>query len=333
MVSRPTMTTIASLLALLSWAAPATPAERMREFTLPTAALPSGIAVAPDGAVWVSVLQADKLLRFDPASGRFAEIKLPNRSHPRGLLVDDRGRVWYAASGLGHVARVAAPDARPAEFAIPAIAAASRQDIPSPWAIALDPRAREIWFTVHSDGLVGRVGADAEPVRRGFAVREIPLGGRVVRPEGIAVDGQGGVWVAELGADRLARVDARDGSIRRVPLAAGSRPWGVAVAPDGAVWITLSGAHQLVRMDPRSSALRAWPMPSAPRSSPSAVAVDAAGAVWVSEPGADAIARFDPATASFRVFALPTPRAGVHALAVGRPAGSGTWAASAGGSA
>ena len=69
---------------------------------------PLGLAVAPDGAVWLASTYADRLVRFEPTSGRRSEVALPLRSHPVGLLVDGRGALWYAASGLGVVGRVGA---------------------------------------------------------------------------------------------------------------------------------------------------------------------------------------------------------------------------------
>ena len=272
-------------------AAPPGPAFVAREVDAGRLTFPLGLAVAPDGAVWLASTYADRLVRFDPASGRRSEVALPLRSHPVGLLVDGRGALWYAASGLGVVGRIDGTG-KPKEFPVPAIAR-SRSAIPSPWALALDRHAGALWFTVQSDGLVGHLPSDAAPRRRGFAVTEIPLGPPTVRPEGIAADGRGGVWVAELGTDRLAHVTA-GGVARRVSLPQGSRPRAVAVGPDGAVWASLFGAHRLLRLDPVTLRTTEWPMPSAPRSSPFAVAVDGGGAVWVSESAADTVARFDP---------------------------------------
>ncbi len=292
-------------------------AETVREFPLPTSAFPGGVAVAPDGGVWVSVMHADTLLRFDPASNRFTAVKLQKRSYPRGLLVDSRGDLWYAASGLGLVGRLSQEGGTPKEFAIPSIVI-PRKALPAAWALALDRRGGEVWFTVHSEGLVGRVGVGAEPVRRGFRVRELKLGELTVRPDGIAADSRGGIWVAELGANRLARIDSGDGSIRRLPLPPGSSPRGLATAPDGAIWAGLFQSHRLLRVDPSSFKMRAWPMPSGERSSPYAVTVDSAGGVWVSEYSANTIVRFDPTTERFRVFPLPTPRSRVQAIAADR---------------
>jgi len=286
-----------------------------REYGDPVLAFPNGMAVTPDGAVWIASTFADKLVRFDPRVGQYKEYPLALRAHPIGLLADPGGAVWFAASGLGRVGRLDPGAETPKEFGIPAMLTA-RNAIPSPWLLARDPKDGDVWFTVHSDGMVGRLPRGAEPVPRGFAVSEIKLGAADLRPDGIAADGRGGIWVAEPGADRLVRIDTTDKSLTPLPLPPGSRPRGVAAGPDGTIWVTLFGVHQLLQLDPSTLRTRSWPMPSGPGSSPYAIAVAASGTVWVAEFMGDKIVRFDPPTERMTAVALPTPRSRVRAIAV-----------------
>jgi virginiamycin B lyase len=286
-----------------------------REFSAPVLTFPTGVAAAPDGSIWVASTYSDKLLRFDPSTGQARDIPLPHRSHPVGVLVDPQGAVWYAASGLGLVGRLDPGAARPKEFAIPSIADA-RSAIPSPWAIALEPAGSHLWFTVVSDGIVGRVALTAKPQRRGFAVSELSLGRSTVRPEGIAADHLGSIWIAETGADSLARIRTGDGAITRVHLPPGSRPRGIASAPDGTIWVTLFGTHQLLEIKPGTLETRTSSLPSRAGSSPWAIVVDQAGAVWVGEFAGNTVARFDPRSRRFTTVPLPTTHSGVRALAV-----------------
>ncbi len=287
----------------------------VREYGDPVLAFPNGIAVTPDGAVWIASTFADKLVRFDPRVGQYKEYPLALRAHPIGLLADPRGAVWFAASGLGRVGRLDPGAETPKEFGIPAMLTA-RNAIPSPWLLARDPKDGDVWFTVHSDGMVGRLPHGAEPVHRGFAVSEIKLGAADLRPDGIAADGGGGIWIAEPGADRLVRISTADRSLTPLPLPPGSRPRGVAAGPDGTIWVTLFGTHQLLQLDPSTLQTRSWPMPSGPGSSPYAIAVADSGAVWVAEFMGDKIVRFDPPTERMTAVSLPTPRSRVRAIAV-----------------
>lgn len=310
------------LLAGLLAAAPGVPgverasAFTVREFSTPVLSYPSGVAAAPDGAIWIASTYADKLVRFDPDTGRAVEIKLPLRTHPMGIVVDRGGSVWFAASGSGIVGRLDAGSDRIKEFPIPALLTPGLAAFPSPWALAVDPERNRLWLTVHSDGSVGHLSLRAEPRHRKLAISEIRLGEAALRPDGIAIDGRGEIWVAELGADRLAQISGPSGCVRDVPLPRGSRPRGMAASPDGSIWVTLFGSHELARVDPLSQAVRRWPMPSGKGSSPLGLAVDRAGVVWVAEFLANSIARFDPRTNRFTVIPLPTPRSGVKALTV-----------------
>ena len=317
MTRRSAVSTVGALLAtaLLVGAAQPQPTLSVREFEQPVMAFPTGIAATPDGSVWIASTFADRLVRFDPKTGQSREFRLPMNARPVGLLADSGGGVWFAASGLAFVGRQDPGGGKPKEFAIPAIRTAYAA-FPAPWALARDPRGGDLWFTVHSDGIVGRLPRGAEPVHRGFAVREIKLGAAKLRPDGIAADGRGGIWVAEPGGDQLARIGQADGAVTPLPLPTGSRPRGVAAGPDGAIWVTLFGTHQLLRLDPLTLHTRSWPMPSGQGSSPYAVAVAASGTVWVAEFMGDTIVRFDPGTERMTALALPTPRSRVRALTV-----------------
>ncbi|HET7874620.1 MAG TPA: hypothetical protein VFN71_03770, partial [Methylomirabilota bacterium] len=90
---------VAALVLLGLAAAVGAEAASIREFESPRLTFPTGIAVAPDGAVWITSTYADKLVRFDPRTGQPREFQLALRSHPVGLLAERDGAVWYAASG------------------------------------------------------------------------------------------------------------------------------------------------------------------------------------------------------------------------------------------
>jgi virginiamycin B lyase len=54
----------------------------------------TGIAVAPDGAVWFTELRAHRLGRL--RDGTITEFALPRRdARPFGVAVDPAGNVWY----------------------------------------------------------------------------------------------------------------------------------------------------------------------------------------------------------------------------------------------
>ena len=286
------------------------------ELVGPAFTFPTGVVAAPDGAIWVASTFADQLVRVDPVSLHSTVVHLPLHSHPVGLAADALGRIWFAGSGVGLVGRLAPGAARAAEFPPPSLLRAAAT-IRSVSAIALDPGGATAWFTLGPDSTVASVPIAAEPVRRGTVVTEVALGPGLGRPEGIAVDRDGTAWVTEMAGDTLVRV-GRDGTVRRLPLPAGSQPRGVAVAPDGHVWVALFGRHELLEVTPATGATQSWPMPSGPRSHPWALAVDEAGGVWTSEFTANTVTCFDRGRARFAVWVVPTRGSGVRALTVDR---------------
>jgi virginiamycin B lyase len=284
----------------------------VREFPVPQALFPTGLAVAADGTVLIADRHGDRLIRFAPDTQRFSHLDLEANTLPREVTVDGRGSVWLAASGVGRVDRLAPGAQRPQQFAPPSLLGS--RTIPAPWGLGLSPARDVLWFTLGT-GLVGRVPVAAEVPRHAFVVEEVRVGTAADRLEGIAVGPGDVAWVALAGSDHLARIGPARHP-RRVALPADSRPRAVAVAPDGAVWVTLFGSHRLLRLDSVSLAVRTWPLPSGDRAAPSAVAVDGGGAVWVADYEGNAIVRFDPGRERFVSFAVPTPRARVQALAV-----------------
>jgi virginiamycin B lyase len=287
---------------------------QVTELASPTFTFPTGIAIAPDGAVWVASTLADQLVRVEPASGRATAVRLPLRSHPVGLAADEQGRVWFAASGAGLVGRLSFGATRATEFPPESLLHAPIA-LPYVAAVALDPRGGNAWFTVGPQARVASVPIASAQARRGAVAREVPIGPGRSRPEALAVDTAGAVWVAELADDALTRIGP-DGTISQVVLPTGSRPRGVAAAPDGTVWVALFGSHRLLQVRPASGETRSWPMPGGIRSNPWAIAVDTAGAVWTAEFTANTITCFDPGRARFAVWSVPTRSAGVRALAV-----------------
>src|SRR5262249_36603570 len=201
------VSTVAAFLAvaLLIGAAPVERRLSAGAIEQPALAFPTGIAGASDGAISIASTYTANLIRFVPPTAQPREPPPPKHAPTARLLSDSAGGAWFAASGLAFVGRQDPGGGTPKEFAIPSILIATAA-FPAPWAITRSPTDGELWFSVHSSGIVGRLARGAEPVHRGFAVREIKVGPGELRLDGIAADARGGVWVAEPGGDQLARI-------------------------------------------------------------------------------------------------------------------------------
>jgi virginiamycin B lyase len=273
---------------------------KISEWPVPTPRFARDPAPAPDGNVYISVMNGNKIARFDTTSKTFKEWDLPSGAQPHGLLVDKSGMVWYTGHGNGTIGRLDPATGQVTQFKAP-----SGGD---PHTLVIDDAQTTIWFTVNGGNRIGRLDM------KSGTIAEFKASGH---PYGLALDKSGSVWFCEIYADKLGKLDPRTGTITEVATGPGSQPRRIAAAPDGTLWATLYGTGKLIHVDPAAGrVLKEYPMPAGATGGPYAVSVDGAGIVWANEIQTDTVARFDPKTEKFRVFLLPSKGVGIRKLAV-----------------
>lgn len=118
-------------------------------------------------------------------------------------------------------------------------------------------------------------------------------------PRGLAVAGNGDVWVCDTGNHRVSHYDsdlAAIGAVGQEGNGPGefSSPVGVAVAPSGTVYVADTGNRRIVLLDPSGRFLSSWPVPGWERAVEPHLEIDADGSVWATDPGsAEALLHFD----------------------------------------
>jgi virginiamycin B lyase len=193
---------------LLASLDPATGAVTRHE--VPTPPMPDGgstipyeLRLGPDGAVWVSQLAGGRLVRFEPASGRFQLFGLPAPfSGPRRMEVDRESRVWIPEYARNRLARFDPATERWTEWELP---------IPDalPYVVRLDEPRGVLWIGTGAADALLRFDLRTER----FTVFPLPTAGALVRH--LDIDRRtGAVWLA-YGASpsrtpaRVARVEVR----------------------------------------------------------------------------------------------------------------------------
>ena len=268
--------------------------DRITEWPVPTPKFARDPAPGPDGNIYITVMFADKIARFDTRTHKFDEWNLPEGTHPHGLLVDPAGRVWYTGNGKGVIGELDPATGKVIEHKAPSGG--------SPHTLVIDA-AGTIWFTSQS-GYVGRLD------RASGRITEYRMSGG---PYGIALDRRGGVWVCRMGADKMGIIDSRTGKITELDMGRGSMPRRVAAAPDGGLWVTLYGVGKLAHIDPAAAkVVQEYEMPAGEHGGPYAVTIDGAGRVFASEIRKDTMAMLDPGTGRFQVFVLPSRNVGIR---------------------
>jgi virginiamycin B lyase len=275
---------------------------QVSEWAVPTPAFARDPAPAPDGAIFIAVMQGNKVARFDPARQTFKEWSLPPRHHPHGLLVDRQGIVWTTGNGNGTIGRLDTLSGETREYRTPS------GDGSGPHTLVISDDGATLWFTLQSGNRIGRL--DTASGR----IVEFPTSGG---PYGLTLDKQGRVWFCRMGDNRLGILDPATGAMSELALPEGSRPRRMATAPDGGIWVTLYGNGKLIQVDPVARRVaREVVLPAGPDGGPYAVTVDAAGIVWANEFRTDTVVRLDPASGERTVVKLPSKGAGIRKMIV-----------------
>ena len=142
---------------------------------VPTArARPYGIAIAPNGIVWVVLFGSNKLASIDPKSLVLTEHALPREdARPRRVEVSTDGRVWYVDYAQGYLGAFVPDKTTFQEWRLPS-GAASR-----PYGMEIDSRDR-IW--VVETGVKPNRFVGFDPLSEQFiGDAPVPSGGGTVR--------------------------------------------------------------------------------------------------------------------------------------------------------
>ena len=148
---------------------------------------PYGIDVSPtDGSVWYSRLWAGKIGRVDPKTLEVKEFD-PPLSGPRRLRFDASGTLWIPAFGDGALVKLDTRTMKYTNYQMPRL---SPGEAEAPYALAVDPRRRDVWITANmSDRLFRFIPKEGRFITyrmptRGFYSREFffPADGRICSP-------------------------------------------------------------------------------------------------------------------------------------------------------
>lgn len=152
---------------------------------VPGGPIPYELRTGPDGTIWGSELQGNRIFSYTPASRGFQTYTLPTpQSGPRRFDVDAQGTLWIPAYAIGKLVRFDPASRRFTEYELP---------IPDalPYVVRVDQTRGVIW--------IGTGAADAlfrfEPASARFTVFPLPTRGAMVRH--MAIDPRSlDIWLA-----------------------------------------------------------------------------------------------------------------------------------------
>ncbi len=268
---------------------------------------PFGVAIGPDGALYVAEVRNHRVRRVDPATGQLT-------------TVAGCGRRGYAGDGG------------------PAIEA----ELNEPYELIFD-RDGNLLFVEMQNHLVRRVDAKTGVIstiagagRAGFSGDGGPAtAARFRQPHSVALDGAGALYIADIGNHRIRRVDAATGIVesiagtgeRTLPLdgqpARGNAilgPRALFIDAHDTLWIGLREGNSVWRMSLADGVLHrvagsgaadysgdGGPPKDATFNGPKGIAVDAAGVIYVADTENHAIRRIDLAANQIKTVAGSGP--------------------------
>jgi virginiamycin B lyase len=269
----------------------------IREYDVPTPkARPHDPALGPDGALWFTEQEANKLGRLDPSTGKITEFPLKTpHSGPHGLVADRQGNIWYTGNYAALIGKLDPRTGNVTEYPMPDPAAHD------PHTPVFDAQGI-LWFTVQQGNMVGKL----DPATGKIELRTVPTPNAV--PYGMAINSKGIPVFCEFGTNKLGQIDPRTLEITEFVLPEGARPRRLAIAADDRVYYSDFERGYLGLFDPATRRVKEWASPGGANSEPYGIAITHDGVVWYSEAGVkpNTIVRFDPNTQKFARASIPS---------------------------
>jgi virginiamycin B lyase len=241
---------------------------------------PTDVVSDKSGHVWVICIFSNQIDEFFPANRTFLSFDLPIfLSGPAGLVFDSEGNFWFTAADAEMIGRGIISELKNdtsngiTEFApinqtyifsfqrqngYLGGSVSAKSSLPTPTGIALSPDGSTLWITEHVDS-----SFDSYNIRTGSLERywtsptNDQFGYSVSLPNGIAVDANGTVWIAEHYGNKIADLDPYTGQMieYEVPCC-GTESAGVytlTLGPNGTVWFVEILGNAIGELIPTSS--------------------------------------------------------------------------------
>ena len=277
------------------------------EFEIPTPNTePHEISVDSDGFGWITQRRGGKLGRLDPETLSYTEVSPPPAPSENVQLNAIWGgadnKLWFMDVGPNR--RWLAYDTKTEEFNTYDMTTKLRSGGAGGNTMRDHPNGT-VWFNAIGNNTVIRLDLETEEFT-GFPVPSGVAAGRSASPYGMAIAGDGGVWVALNRMDKMARVDPDTGEMEEFDIPVeGAVPRKGGPDADGNIWFGLHGAGKLLKIDIHNNNEMSVYTPPSENSGTYAVSVDLKNnLIWVAQQHSDMIARFDPKTEIWTEFPL-----------------------------
>ncbi|MFH1149575.1 MAG: hypothetical protein V1748_03785 [Actinomycetota bacterium] len=255
---------------------------------------PSRIAAGPDGNLWFTEWDGNKVGRITP-QGVVTEFPLPTpNSQPWGICAGPDGNMWFTEYNPHQIGKIT-PAGNITEYIPP-------YDIAGPCAIcaAVDGT---LWYTNVDEGFVTKIRTD------GTIVTAITTGSACM---GICTGPDGNIWITD--SIGVIKMTPAGHMLDVYTLAAGCESWGICPGPDGNLWCTDSSGQGRIFKITTSGAVTEYPVPTTP-SQLMGICQGSDGNLWFAN-GVGEIGCITPG-GDVTAYEVPTYNSGPCAIAAG----------------
>ncbi len=277
------------------------------EFEIPTPnTMPHEITVDSDSYGWITQRRGGKLGRLDPVALTYTEVSPPpapsKNVQLNAIWAGTNNKLWFMDVGPNR--RWLAYDTKSKEFSTYNMTTKLKSGGAGGNTMRDHPNGT-VWFNAIGNNTVIRLDLDSGEFT-GFPVPSGVKAGRSASPYGMAIAGDGGIWVALNRMDKVARVDPDTGEMQEFDIPVeGAVPRKGGPDADGNVWFGLHGAGKVLKIDIHNNNKMTVYSPPTENSGTYAVSVDLKhNLIWVAQQHSDMIARFDPKTETWTEFPL-----------------------------
>lgn len=211
---------------------------------------PNGMTLGADGALWVTqnggnAMPSRSLIPTSPGLQRIrvdartissVPISIPLTS-PSDCVADDRGRVWFTDPNGHEFGQKARPGRVLRHDIATGVTESVLDEVYFPNGIALDAAGQFLYVAETARDRVSRYELTEDGIR---ASRSAQL--RVDTPDGIAVDIDGGLWVAGSRSGKVSYFDPQGNLMRSIDIGSGTMPTSVCFAGPGMTTLIITVA-------------------------------------------------------------------------------------------
>ncbi|MGD0284245.1 MAG: SMP-30/gluconolactonase/LRE family protein, partial [Candidatus Saccharimonadales bacterium] len=224
---------------------------------------PAYIVDGPDGNVWFTEMESNKIGYINPNTRQITEFNLPQGdTDPTGMTKGSDNNLWFTGELSDKISKIT-PAGAVTVYSLPT-------SFVQPNSITAGPDGN-LWFTIYGSNGIGVMNTS------GTLLNEYNVTGG---PEGISVGPDGNIWFCEQNAKQVVKMNINTGAVTNYPVT--YAPEDTAPGPDGNVWFTMGNSSQIGKINPSTGAITYYNIPSSTSYIASFVTAGPDGNMWYS---------------------------------------------------